>query len=548
LVVHASLGKAEWPGAQELAAKQAADAGLPFIVAKASKSLFDMVKHRFQSRPEVPSWPSAAHRQCTSDLKRGPIQREVRRYAKANGFTTIINALGLRAQESHSRAKRPTFKKMGISNSVAAWYEWLPIHDVKTHEVFERIKDAGQEPHYAYALGNERLSCVFCLSGDTEVVTRNGIRRIGDLAGTMPELLIPKRTGFGISTHGTFKRVPVENLGRQPLLRIKLRNCRQLKTIDVTPEHRWFVTKPGRRTGDKTTVERTTLELEPGDKLKSLMAQPVNGIKVPFAVAQGFVFGDGCKGYGERPAILDIYSQEKDGDMLPYFSAHNIKNLGDGHLRIYGLPRLWKQVPSMNESRSFLLSWLAGYFAADGCVSKIGAARIDSSNKKHIEFARNIAVICGIGHGAIRTTMRKGTGDYETALYSINLAPVDLPDWFFINSRHRERVIASRLGHRPERTAWKVESVEDTGRIDDVFCAFVPDVHAFGLLDGIMTGNCIMGSRNDLRNGAQQHPALLEEYDELEKATGYTMHASRIPLVQLVEEEEDHPKQLALIA
>src|SRR5690606_15198134 len=32
LVVHASLGEMEWPGALELARKQAADAGVPFIV------------------------------------------------------------------------------------------------------------------------------------------------------------------------------------------------------------------------------------------------------------------------------------------------------------------------------------------------------------------------------------------------------------------------------------------------------------------------------------------------------------------------------------
>nr|WP_241667676.1 phosphoadenosine phosphosulfate reductase family protein [Pseudomonas caspiana] len=144
-----------------MARDQAAAAGLPFIVAKAAKTLLEMVERRFESRPEVPSWPSASTRQCTSDLKRGPIQREVRRYAKANGFKTIVNCLGLRAQESPGRAKRAVFSRMGISNSVLTWYEWLPIHDMRTTEVFAAIEVAGQEPHYAYALGNDRLSCVF---------------------------------------------------------------------------------------------------------------------------------------------------------------------------------------------------------------------------------------------------------------------------------------------------------------------------------------------------------------------------------------------------
>lgn len=165
LVVHASLGAMEWPGAMELARDQATSAGLPFIIAEASKTLLEMVERRFENRPEVPSWPSASTRQCTSDLKRGPIQREVRRYAKVNGFNTIVNCLGLRAEESPGRSKRQAFSRMSISNSVHTWYEWLPVHELSTTDVFRIIETAGQQPHYAYALGNERLSCLFCIMG-----------------------------------------------------------------------------------------------------------------------------------------------------------------------------------------------------------------------------------------------------------------------------------------------------------------------------------------------------------------------------------------------
>ncbi|HGA2320744.1 TPA: phosphoadenosine phosphosulfate reductase family protein [Pseudomonas putida] len=193
LVIHASLGAMEWPGALELARDQALNAGLPFIVAKASKSLLDMVEHRFQNRPEVPSWPSASTRQCTSDLKRGPIQREVRNYAKSNGFKIIVNCLGLRAQESPGRAKRAAFKQLPISNSVLTWFEWLPIHDIATVAVFEIIASAGQKPHYAYALGNDRLSCVFC------IMASKGDLRNGRMA--RPELFdqyvaLEQRTGY----------------------------------------------------------------------------------------------------------------------------------------------------------------------------------------------------------------------------------------------------------------------------------------------------------------------------------------------------------------
>ncbi|MDK9702472.1 MAG: phosphoadenosine phosphosulfate reductase family protein [Sulfuritalea sp.] len=164
LVIHATLGEVEWEGALEHAKFQAEQAGVPFIVAEAVKTLIDMVEHRFSVRPDAPSWPSASNRQCTSDLKRGPIEREVRRYMKANGFTKVANCMGLRAAESHGRAKLAVWKR-NERNSIAGrdWYDWLPIHGLSTAEVFALIAAAGQQPHWAYAAGNERLSCVFCI-------------------------------------------------------------------------------------------------------------------------------------------------------------------------------------------------------------------------------------------------------------------------------------------------------------------------------------------------------------------------------------------------
>ncbi|MEF2936318.1 MAG: phosphoadenosine phosphosulfate reductase family protein [Klebsiella pneumoniae] len=153
----------------------------------------------------MPSWPSASTRQCTSDLKRGPIQREVRRYAKANGFRTIVNCLGLRAQESPGRAKRQVFSKMGISNSVNTWYEWLPIHELLTEEVFAVIRLAGQEPHYAYALGNERLSCVFCI-----MASRNDLRNGATHHPKLLEQYAKLETRTGYTMH--MNRIPIKEL------------------------------------------------------------------------------------------------------------------------------------------------------------------------------------------------------------------------------------------------------------------------------------------------------------------------------------------------
>lgn len=194
IVVHASLGEFEWAGALELAERQAQDAGVPFIVARAQKSFLDMVERRFATRPDVPSFPSSSTRQCTSDLKRDPIVREVRRYANEHGYSLILNATGVRAQESASRAKLETFK-LDKRNTVQArsWYDWAPIHALTTVEVFATIAAAGQEPHPAYAAGNERLSCVFCIMGSRNDILNGALAR-PELFARIAE--VEARTGY----------------------------------------------------------------------------------------------------------------------------------------------------------------------------------------------------------------------------------------------------------------------------------------------------------------------------------------------------------------
>ena len=195
VVIHASLGEVEWEGAIDLARDQASAAGLPFVVAESVKTFLQMVEHRYAVRPGPNSscWPSASNRQCTSDLKRDPITREIRRYAKTHGYKNIVTCMGIRAAESPGRAKRAVLQR-SERNSIAGrdWYEWLPIHGMSTAEVFLTIERAGQKPHWAYA-ENDRLSCVFCIMGSAKDIA-HGARRRPELY--MKLLEIEERTGY----------------------------------------------------------------------------------------------------------------------------------------------------------------------------------------------------------------------------------------------------------------------------------------------------------------------------------------------------------------
>jgi 3'-phosphoadenosine 5'-phosphosulfate sulfotransferase (PAPS reductase)/FAD synthetase len=196
LVVHASLGDVEWPGALEHAEEGAGRSSLPFLVARSRKTFFEMVEHRYKVRPGPNSscWPSSANRQCTSDLKRDPIAREVRRYVAARGITKVVTCMGIRAQESPKRAKA-TPLQLSKRNSVAGreWWEWLPIHQFTRDQVLAVVAEAGEQLHPAYAAGNERLSCMFCIMGSRNDL-RNAALANPDLYARYVE--VERRTGY----------------------------------------------------------------------------------------------------------------------------------------------------------------------------------------------------------------------------------------------------------------------------------------------------------------------------------------------------------------
>lgn len=163
LVVHAILPEVEWAGVIEHIRDTIG--GTPLEFARAvwrdgtEKTFFGMVEDRGY-------WPSPKHRQCTSDLKRGPIEKVIRRYLKAHPEFKgkIVSCEGLRAQESANRAKK-TPLEFYESQSIAGreWWKWLPIFEMTVDEVFATIADAGEEPHWAYREGMTRLSCAFCI-------------------------------------------------------------------------------------------------------------------------------------------------------------------------------------------------------------------------------------------------------------------------------------------------------------------------------------------------------------------------------------------------
>jgi DNA sulfur modification protein DndC len=197
IVVHADLGTVEWTGVQtHIRNNITHELNVVHAIWKdgGDKGLLGMVEKRFADRPDVPSWPSSATRQCTSDLKRGPLQKFIRNDMKGRGKLLAVNCMGLRAEESSSRAKLPEWRdNKDLSKAGRTVYDWLPIHDWSTVEVFQYISDAGQKPFWAYEAGNQRLSCVFCIMGSANDI-ENGRRARPELFWEYVRL--ERKTGY----------------------------------------------------------------------------------------------------------------------------------------------------------------------------------------------------------------------------------------------------------------------------------------------------------------------------------------------------------------
>jgi hypothetical protein len=315
-----------------------------------------------------------------------------------------------------------------------------------------------------------------CFAYETEIITDQGIKQIGDLVNQNVNLM---------SINGKYINSVIKSYGEQDLYCITLKRKNIKKTIYCTDNHRWFIKL------NKNNKEVTTLELKENDKLVSVYGQSIKVLKndlCPYGIAAGLIFGDGSKNTPKTHTNIRLCG-DKNKELIKYFHPFTIKRNVEKDIIIDELPISFKDKPNINyNSKKYLYSWLAGYFAADGHIKKDGVIRIHSSNIENLNFVRDICVKLGIAYCPIVFQERVGLGQKEkTKLYSITLNGSDLTEDFFLISEHKNRFINKKY---EEHKNWTVVSIEKKNRKEKVFCAEVPDKHAFALEGNILTGNC----------------------------------------------------------
>lgn len=325
---------------------------------------------------------------------------------------------------------------------------------------------------YLYSAGRPYSQVSNCFKGDTEIVTRYGTKTLKELAGQKAILM----TSFG-----RWAESEVKHFGKQELLKVTLSRNNVEKILYATPNHSWRV----RNSVGTPTSHVDTISLKQGDKLSAAFGYGISRTPISIdGIRHGIVFGVGTS----RVRLCE----EKNSDLSKYFRDYRTRPCGND-IEIFGLPRHYKNFPDLAYDRSYLLGWLAGYIATDGCVDEKGCVSLSSTNIDNLKFVKDVCYLLGIGATVIHS-------NEPSRLYSISLIRQHLTSDFFLRTKHRTRFESKKTDTR-EPAAWRVESVEKTGIIDDVYCAVVPKTHEFVLADNILTGNCLALRAEDSREG-----------------------------------------------
>src|SRR3546814_14993778 len=116
---------------------------------------------------------------------------------------------------------------------------------------------------------------------------------------------------------------------------------------------------------------------------------------------------------------------------------------------INGLPALYiyggkafigfKDIPHISLPNSYILGFLAGYLATDGCVDKDGSVMLHSAEREHLEKVRDLATKVGITTYSVTSQSRKGYLAEEPDILRLYFDARSLSEQMLLKSTATER-------------------------------------------------------------------------------------------------------------
>lgn len=347
-----------------------------------------------------------------------------------------------------------------------------------------------------------------CVSGDTEILTKAGYRRIDSMVGKKIDVW----NGFEWSE--TEPKVTGHN---QEMLSVILSSGQSLV---CTKNHGFRISIDYK--GNEKSVKAS--DLEPGMKLiKTKMPIIEEGRNFDRAYAQGFVSGDGMDNYN----FLWLYEPkyvcaDRFGGTLSQSSSNGKKYL---RLDFDALPKNFVPMDWNLKSR---LNWFAGLMDSDGTELKEGGAQVGSIDRQFLLDTQKMLTTMGVtskvtlGRRAGRYMLPDGRGkqqEYECKdAYRLLIGATQMQDLKDLGF-HCERMTFDKAPQRDASQFVTVVSVEDAGIEDIVYCFNEPKRH-LGCFDGVVTEQCTeVTSRDDsdICNLGSINLARIESLEEMEK-------------------------------
>lgn len=175
ILIHSDLGRVEHKDSLPACERLATRLGVELVVVRRQAGdMMDRWLTRWYNNCEryaqlqcvkvILPWSTASMRFCTSELKTAVICRDlVERYP----CQTILNGVGIRRQESPTRAQAPICSmqlKLTSKTFKTSGYNWNPILAWTLDDVLAYHRYHNFPLHEAYTkYGNSRVSCAYCI-------------------------------------------------------------------------------------------------------------------------------------------------------------------------------------------------------------------------------------------------------------------------------------------------------------------------------------------------------------------------------------------------
>jgi ribonucleoside-diphosphate reductase alpha chain len=359
-----------------------------------------------------------------------------------------------------------------------------------------------------FGAGQSRKSTLLnCLRGDTTVLVnrqvevKNSVLGYGNsvvtqtisVANTVEAVRVKEIVGQRVEvlTPLGWSRVNFESYGKQPLYRIALNNGDYLY---ATGNHEWVI-RSNKRLVKKTTKELITYKGDTGLAV-FLPSRPVKNEKYYEGIVHGIVFGDGSRNLAKYCKTYSVWlfgAQRELAKYLPHAHEYTGQQpvlrgalLGGGIRSQYEL----KKLPPVSESSSYWYGFVCGYIATNGWVHTLGnSAGTDSCNIEDLEIIKSQLGRIGLLAHKISIVRKDSPYDGSSSpLYRLSFWKASISEDLFLRSDHLAKF------KRSDRTkkVWTIgiQSIEETGYEEEVFCCNEPLTNTFVLGNGILTGNC----------------------------------------------------------